>query len=244
MNYIKNNLYLIKIHIPDNKKGENMTYKFSKSDVYRTTDTIVSLGNIYEAQYLIRGMNKIGEYEGQNYWNCFDIYEYNGIRFLHGEGVSVSDNFSHKIMKETGINIDKAYYTCSSTDEYRSKIKELLDTFCNSINKGIHDPSPILNFNQYKKNLYEQHNFYPEKPLLQIAQELNKYIPEKVPTNRGMDWKKVDAKEKVNSGFNRLIKLHNLNDINDKEKILEKVLNICITDYSKTLNNKNFELSR
>lgn len=211
-----------------------MYYKFSKSDVYRTTDPIVSLGNIYEAQYLVSGMDKIGEYEGQNYWNCFDIYEYNGIRFLYGNGVDVSDNFSHKIMKETGRNIEKAYSTYSYTDEYKSKIKELLDSFCDSINKGIHDPSQILNFNQYKKNLFEQHNFYPEKPLLQIAKELNEYIPTQIPTDRGMSWKKVNAKEMVKEGLNKIInsvKESHKDMVLSDEDIMKETLQFCVDDY-------------
>lgn len=55
-----------------------MTPKFTKADAYRTDKPIVSLCNIYEGQYIIKDMEKIGEYEGTNYWNCFDIYEADG----------------------------------------------------------------------------------------------------------------------------------------------------------------------
>lgn len=147
-----------------------MTPKFTREDVYRTNDKIVSLGNMFEAQYIVSSMNKIGTYEGKNYWNCFDIYEHNGIRFLYGEGTSPTENYSHVLMKECGRTIKE---TCPSwLEEDKKKKLELIDKFCDSIEQNI---SIIKSFKAFKHSLYEQKKKFPDKPLIEIASDLTKY---------------------------------------------------------------------
>ena len=134
-----------------------MTPKFSKADAYRTDKPIVSLCNSYEAQYIIKDMNKIGEYEGVNYWNCFDIYEANGIRFFYGNGVGVTNNYSTDILKNCASRIEKINGWSENDIQLR---KNIVKEFTDSIHAGITDPSPIKNFTQFKKELVKQVDAY------------------------------------------------------------------------------------
>lgn len=143
-----------------------MVVKFSRSDVGRTNDIIVSLGNSYLGQFIVGDLVKTGEYEGENYWNCFDIYDYNGIRFLYGNGKPMSDNFSHRLFKKTAVEL-RAVSGWSKEDI--EKRKNILDAFCTTIRKGIHDPSPVNSFRSFKKNLIEQHSFFPDMNLADVA---------------------------------------------------------------------------
>lgn len=167
-----------------------MTPKFSKQDAYRTSKTIVGLaGSPYEfyAQFLFKGEDRVGEYEGQNYWNCFDIYDVNDIRFHIGNGAKNTKNFSYNVLKELGEKAEKLH---GWSNEDIIQRKELLKEFCDSIHKGIHDPSPINNFTQFKKQLVEQKDMWPEKSWTEIGKLLNDCV-----TNKG--------KEAVNAGLGK-----------------------------------------
>lgn len=208
-----------------------MSYKFTKSEVYRTNYQVIKIGYPFEAQFLFREYQREGWNEGVQ-WN-YDIYDINGKRFLFGNVESDVHLFSMKKLKELGLTAKNISSDLSGTKR-KEAIDKLMEEFCSSIDKGIHDPSPILNFNQYKKNLYEQHIFFPEKPLLQIAQDLNKYIPSQIPANRGLSWKKVNAKEMVKEGLNKIInsvkESHKDNVLSD-EDIMKETLQFCIDDF-------------
>jgi|GEM_PF-6902279 len=161
-----------------------MTPKFSKADAYRTDKIIVSLCNEYEGQHIIKDMEKIGEYEEQNYWNCFDIYEANGVRFFYGNGVAQTNNFSTELLNKYGKQINEID---GWTEDAINKRKEIVKQFCESIKKGIHDPSPIKNWSQFKKNLVQQMDFFPEKSAFEVA---------KILTDK---WVVKEAKEEINS---------------------------------------------
>ncbi len=127
---------------------------------------------------------KIGEYEGANYWNCFDIYEANGIRFFYGNGVSETNNFSTELLNKYGKQINEID---GWTEEAINKRKEIVKQFCESIKKGIHDPSPIKNWSQFKKNLVQQMDFFPDKTAFDVAKELTD------------NWVVKEAKDEINS---------------------------------------------
>lgn len=204
-----------------------MTPRFTKSDVYRTNDKIVSLGNMFEAQYLVSSMEKIGTYEGANYWNCYDIYEHNGIRFLYGEGISPTNNYSHKLMKECGRTIKEKFPSWLEKDKVKKL--ELIDKFCETIEQGIHDPSKIKSFNSYKANLCEQKKFFPEKSLIDIASDLTKnYIEDE------------SVKEKISVGLQKIMKSYP-ERMKDKplEEAAKEALNIIFEEsVSKKLSEK------
>lgn len=161
-----------------------MTPKFSKADDYRTDKPIVSLCNSYEGQYIVNAIEKIGEYEGQNYWNCFDIYEANGIRFFYGNGVSPTNNFHSEILKDCGKRLEAL---SGWTDDVQQKRKEIVKEFTDSIHAGIKDPTPVKNWSQFKKNLVQQMDFFPEKKAFDVAKDL---------TDK---WVLKEAKEEINT---------------------------------------------
>lgn len=164
-----------------------MTPKFSKQDAYRTSDTIVGICNENYIQHLLRGTDRTAEYEGVNYWNCFDIYDIDGIRFHVGNGANQTKNYSSELLKNLGEQARELH----GWDELSvNKRKELLKEFCDSIHKGIHDPSPINNFTQFKKQLVEQKDMWPEKSWTEIGKLLNDCV-----TNKG--------KEPVNTGLGK-----------------------------------------
>lgn len=144
-----------------------MTPKFTKSDAYRTDKPIVSLCNIYEGQYIIKNMEKIGEYEGTNYWNCFDIYEANGVRFFYGNGIGKTGNFSNDILKQCAAKIAGIDGWTEDKIQIRKNIVK----------------SPIKNFSQFKRELVKQVDSYDrltgrDKPvdMLKISSILSKFI--------------------------------------------------------------------
>lgn len=157
-----------------------MTPKFTKADAYRTDKPIVSLCNIYEGQYIIKDMEKIGEYEGTNYWNCFDIYEANGVRFFYGNGIGKTGNFSNDILKQCAAKI--AGIDGWTEDKIQMR-KNIVKEFTDSIHTGVKDPSPIKNFSQFKRELVKQVDSYNrltgrDKPvdMLKISSILSKFI--------------------------------------------------------------------
>ena len=172
-----------------------MTPKFSKSDAYRTTNKIVGICNEEWIQFLLKDETRDGEYEGRNYWDCFDIYDVNGIRFHIGNGASQTNNYSSEILSKLG---KEAQSIGRWTDEDIKKRKELLKQFCTSIEKGIHDPAPVTTFGNFKKQLVEQHNMWPEKSFCQISKELLEYIPNLYPYTRT-----EEIKNKINDGLKK-----------------------------------------
>lgn len=158
-----------------------MTPKFSKADAYRTDKPIVSLCNSFEGQYIIKDMEKIGEYEGTNYWNCFDIYESNGIRFFYGSGVDSTKNFSKDILKNCASRIQKINGWSETDNQLR---RNIVKEFADSIQAGVKDPSPIKSFTQFKRELVKQVDAYDRLTemnktpvdILEISSILSKYI--------------------------------------------------------------------
>ncbi|MBO4858713.1 MAG: hypothetical protein J5527_09375 [Treponema sp.] len=196
-----------------------MIPKFSKADAYRTDKPIVSLCNSYEGQYIIKDMNKIGEYEGTNYWNCFDIYEANGIRFFYGNGVNYTNNFSTDILKDCSSRIEKIIGWSESDIQLR---KNIVKEFTDSIHAGIKDPSPIKNFTQFKKELVKQVDSYDKLTglnklpvdMLKISSILTKHIVS--------DEAKVEINQKLQTAIlenQRDCAGFYQNDKTDKEKL-------------------------
>ena len=168
-----------------------MTPKFSKSDVVRTSYKTVSLCNSEWAQFILKDVPITGEYEGKNYWNCFDIYDYGekGIRFLVGNGAPYyeTNKYSSDLLQHYGLEIRNNYNGTSK--EEKAKRKELLDAFCDSINNGIHDPLPVTSFANFKKQLVEQKKMWPDKSYCSISQRLLNSVSNK------------EIKTKINEGI-------------------------------------------
>ena len=168
--------------------------KMNKEDVYRTNNKIVKLGNCFEAQFLFKDYNKTGSYEGQNYWNCYDVYDINGIRFLYGNGITTDETkFSMKLLKDTAIKMSNIWSFKKEDIELR---KMLMDNLCDSIHKGIHDPAIIKSFTGFKKELASQKQMYPHKTLTEIAGELVNYFDSNNLTK---------VTDEVNNGINKII---------------------------------------
>lgn len=210
-----------------------MSVKITKSEAYNLNNTTICLGNSFEGQFLVNWLTP-KFYNAGTQWN-FDVYEYKDTTLIYGNEFP-SKNFSSKIMKECANEMRNV--KCISGEEDKAKREEILDKFIDSVNRGIHDPSQILNFNQYKKNLYEQHQMFPEKSLLEIGKELTDYIPNIVPTKGGWAWGKSDAKQKVTDGLQKYIeKVYS--EKKSSEEFMEEALKNVLEDYTKKLEKSN-----
>ena len=216
-----------------------MAYKFTKAEAYsRTNKIVVEIPETFESQFLFNHLNKIGSYEGQNYYNSFDVYEVGNVRFLYGNFPRDNKAFSSKLLKEVGLKSRDIWNNAFHNDIYISsetrvnEIKKLAEDFATSIEKGIHDPGPIKSFVSYKRNLCEQKDFFPDKSLLKIASELIEEIEGE---------NSVEIKNKINEGLNKIISSLSkdmnqqpydiqlnvaLNEIYNNEKLKQKNKNI------------------
>lgn len=211
-----------------------MKVKITKSEAYNLNNTTICLGNSYEGQFLVNWLTP-QFYNAGVQWN-FDVYDYKGTTLIYGNEFP-SKNFSSRIMKEAANEMRTLRsLTWESWEEERVKREEILDKFIDSVKQGIHAPSQILNFNQYKKNLYEQHQMFPEKSLLEIGKELTEYIPDRICVKNS--WRKVDAKEKVNEGLSKYTQKFWSKD-KSSEQIMEESLKNVLEDYTKKLEKTN-----
>ena len=145
-----------------------MSREMNTSEVFRTTSKIIALRNNCEAQFLFKPYERTGYTAGKYGWN-YDVYDINGIRFLWGDREPDGyDNFSAKILNKLG-NQARAL-----GNDYDG-IKKLMDEFCESIEHGIKDPHEIKSVVGFKKELVDQKRQNPDKPLIQVAKELNGY---------------------------------------------------------------------
>ena len=169
-----------------------MTPKFSKSDVFRTNNKIVGLAGgfaEFHSQFLLQGEERTGTYEGRSYFNCYDIYDVNGIRFLVGNGAPDTHNYSKQVLKELGT---RAKELTGWTQEAINERKRLLGKFCDSIKNGIRDPEPVTSFGYFKKQLVEQKKMWPDKSYCEISKELLEETSEE------------SIKEKINAGIKKV----------------------------------------
>ena len=211
-----------------------MIHKFTKSDVYRTNRQVIKVGMSFESQFLFQAYTREGWNEGVQ-WN-YDIYDIGGKRFLWGNVEPDRHIFSTKILEEIGL---KARETSNiiNAEERQEAVNKLLKEFCDSIDKGIHDPSPITSFNSFAKNLSEQHDFFPEKSLIEISKELlEKHIH--------YNWNKPEEKQAVKDKISLKMKKYmdsnlNFNDIASiKEESMNKMLSKIVADYKEKENIK------
>ncbi len=145
-----------------------MSREMNTSEVFRTSNKIIALQHNCDAQFLLRPYERTGYTTGRYGWN-YDVYDINGIRFLWGDREPEGwDNFSTKILNKLG-NQARAL-----GNDYDG-IKKLMGEFCDSIERGITDPHVIKSVIGFKKELVDQKRQNPDKPLIQVAKELNGY---------------------------------------------------------------------
>ncbi len=171
-----------------------MKVQISKRDVFNTTRKIVDLGNSFEAQFLLHPY-QADFYNAGEQWN-YDVYDINGKRFLYGDRTPDPwhKNYSTEIMKKYAGEARKLDVT---DKEYRAKHDRLMELFCESIDRGIHDPAPVTSFANFKRQLSEQHDMFPNKSLSQIGKELLEEVP--------YGKKSGEIKEKINAGLKKLM---------------------------------------
>ena len=169
-----------------------MTPRYTRQDVFRTTYEMVDLGHIFEAQFLLKYYERVGYNAGEQ-WN-YDIYDINGKRFLYGDRTpDLKNNYSTEILKKCGREAQKLSWT---DPDYQKKADKLMQEFCDSIDKGIHDPSPVTSFANFRRQLVEQKKMFPQKSLTDIAKELYNEIPYK---------KKDEVKVSIDAGFHKIM---------------------------------------
>ena len=145
-----------------------MNREMNTSEIFGTASKIIALQHNCDAQFLLKPYERTGYTTGKYGWN-YDVYDINGIRFLWGDREPNGyDNFSTKILNKLG-NQARAL-----GNDYNG-IKKLMDEFCDSIEHGITDPHVIKSVAGFKKELVDQKKQTPDKPLIQIAKELNDY---------------------------------------------------------------------
>ncbi len=200
-----------------------MTPKFSKSDAYRTANKIVGICNIDRIQFLLMGVPQDGWYEGRNYWNCFDIYDVNGIRFHIGNGATETNNYSSTLLTKLG---NEAQKLSGWDDATKKKRAELLKEFTDSIEKGIHDPSPVTSFANFKRQLVEQKDMWPNKDIREVAKELFDEIP-----YSWTDEAKTELNTKINNGVEKIINKYELRNVcKSTDDIFVKALEFMCKD--------------
>lgn len=151
-----------------------MKTKLSAKDIFNTNRQIVDLGNSFEAQFLLMPYSA-DFYNAGEQWN-YDVYDINGKRFLYGDRTPDprKKNYSTEVMKKCAREARNLDHT---DKEYRSKHERLMEIFCDSIDRGIHDPAPVTSFANFKRQLSEQKEMFPDKSLTQIGKELLDEIP-------------------------------------------------------------------
>ncbi len=174
-----------------------MKPEFSTSDVFRTNNTIVSLHNRLEGYKLLAPFKPDGYNSGKYGWN-YDIYDINGVRFLLGDREpDMPYKYSTVLLNKYASEMDALdrEITASDYKKYREAAEKIIEQFCTSIKKGIHDPAPVTSFSNFKKQLVEQHDMWPEKSYCQISKELLDEVPYSTKTE--------SIKNKINKGIKK-----------------------------------------
>lgn len=178
-----------------------MKTEMKSKDVFNTTNIVVDLGQSVEAQNLLSGFSP--DYYNAGYLgHNFDIYDINGIRFLLGGRTPdpwqyKRTTYSTEILKKCS----KEMYSLDSTArDYQEKKLRIMEVFCNSIERGIHDPKPVTSWPNFKRQLAEQKAMFPNKTLTLIGKELL----EEVPSGKNSG----EIKERICDGIQKVIDAH------------------------------------
>lgn len=186
-----------------------MTPRMTKSDAMNLNDKVIDLSPFFEAQYLLKFADRVGYNAGNLGWN-YDVYDVNGITILYGDRTPDfrERNFSSEILKKLASQAENLRFT---TPEYQKKGESLLKEFTDSVHAGIKDPSPIKNWNQFKKQLIAQVDM--ERLILDMSPEKDKQV----------DFLKVAAKltnfissDEIKDKINSKLKTETVNNKRDK----------------------------
>lgn len=160
-----------------------MKVSMRKADVESEFSNVVVLYGYQDKviNSIKKAFSPIGYNAGVYGWN-YDVYDINGVGFVEGDRIPNFENssrYSEEILNKVTDKINeiskKSYFQKTEYSEFLDAFKEFTD----SVKQGIHDPSTIKSFANYKREFLDQKNQHPDEDLLLVAQRLTKHIDPK-----------------------------------------------------------------
>lgn len=201
--------------------------RLRRKDVENMNPSVIDVG--YHAQTLLRSFEPVGYVHSDFYGFSYYVYDINGFTVIDKNGDSfknearisydVLDNLEKKA-EQLATNNAYGNYTDEVARKEKSDMQALFTQFTDSVKQGIHDPSQILTFADYKRELIDQKKQHPEKDLISISSMLFK------------DYLRPEAKEKINAALGK--KMEKYKSLPDKKEQLKSVLNDILTQKTKS----------
>ena len=172
-----------------NKNIEQPDVKIAKtSEEYRlwleaTTD--------FSSEQIDRMVNKVAQSHDDIKAEVVELKSFK-YRVTLDDGSLTPWQYIDHVPSQTNMADAKRYYTKLKEKSKEDTVK--LSSAEPSNKKGIRDPAPVTSFANFKKQLVEQQDMWPEKSLLAIAKELLDSVPLS---------KKKEVKEKINNGIKK-----------------------------------------
>lgn len=162
-----------------------MTPRWTTKEAKDLNNRIVDVSFSDQIQHLLKFFNRVGYNAGPLGWN-YDIYNENNVTIVYGD--RVPDSIKYNCSREIVAKVSDVAKNLSWSNDDKLKAVKLMKEFTDSIHAGIHDPTPINNFTQFKKQLVEQKDMWPEKSFVEIGKILNSAITKngKEPVNTGL----------------------------------------------------------
>lgn len=201
-----------------------MKIEMTKSDVEDEFSKVVVLhgGQQKFINLLKRAVEPYGYNAGVYGWN-YDVYKLNGIGLVEGYRIPNFRNearFSQEIMDNA---VEKAEEVVKNNrkpenipsynyEKEKSEVKDALKVFTDSVRQGVHDPSVIRTFADYKRELVDQKKQHPHEDILTAAKRLDSHFYDE------------EARKKINGELKK--QMENYEAVTkDKQACLESVLN-------------------
>lgn len=202
-----------------------MKIEMTKKDVEQEFDKVVVL-NSDQLGLIDLLKNTVGPYgynAGTYGWN-YDVYSLNGIGLVEGYRVPNFRNearYSKEILNNAADKANEVFKNnrkienlpAYDREKEKTEILETFKEFTDSVKQGIHDPSVIKTFEDYKREFIDQRKQHPDEDSLSAAKRLDSHFYDE------------NARKKVNSELKKQMKKYLI--VNpDKQACLESVLNV------------------
>lgn len=165
-----------------------MKTKMAKADVESKFSNVIVLYN-YQTEAvnsIKKTFSPVGYNAGVYGWN-YDVYDINGVGFVEGYRIpnfTNSARYSKEILDKVTDKINEIWKNNRKHENipsynYKKEQAEFLNAFkefTDSVKQGIHDPSTIKTFADFKREFIDQKNQHPDENLLLLAQRLTNHI--------------------------------------------------------------------
>lgn len=205
-------------------REKEMKIEMTKSDVESEFSKVVVLhgGQQKFINLLKRAVEPYGYNAGVYGWN-YDVYKINGIGFAEGYRIpnfrnearysqEIMDNAVEKAEEVVKNNRKPENIPSYNYEKEKSEVLDALKVFTDSVRQGIHDPSVIRTFADYKRELVDQKKQHPHEDILTAAKRLDSHFYDE------------EARKKINGELKK--QMENYEAVTkDKQACLESVLN-------------------